>query len=181
MFKNWITLGAFASLLSVCSIGHSQALPTATGHGQLQVGAGWSIASPDYAQKKIQGISGWADFDVTQRIGLEGEFHYLSLETPSDIGENSYLVGPRFIFRRSRFNFYGKGMLGVGDLVVQEAQDNVGHPGGTNFAFAVGGGVDVAVKRHIYVRPVDFEYQRWSYQTGLTPWVLTFGAGYRLR
>jgi hypothetical protein len=35
------------------------------------------------------------------------------------------------------------------------------------------------VKPYLVVRAVDFEYQRFNYQTGLTPIVFTFGAAYR--
>ena len=46
--------------------------------------------------------------------------HYVSVITPSDIGENSYLIGPRFVlFHRKRFNVYAKGLFGRGTFVYQ--------------------------------------------------------------
>ncbi|HEX9200030.1 MAG TPA: outer membrane beta-barrel protein [Acidobacteriaceae bacterium] len=181
MLKTLKTIGLLACMLSIPSMGHTQALPTATGRGALQVGGGYSYAKADYGQKGIQGISAFADFDLGLHYGVEADFHYLSLVTPDDIGENSFLVGPRFILPHHRFKLYGKGLIGLGDLNIQLQQDNIGHPGGTNFAYAAGGGLDVVINRHIIVRPIDFEYQHWNYQTGLTPSVFTAGIAYRIR
>ena len=179
--KNLTIIGAFAFVLSLTSTGSAQALPTALAKGNLQVGGGYSYATPDYGQRNIQGITGFADFDFARHIGVEADVHYIALITPTDLAENTYLAGPRFIYTRGRFNLYGKGLVGVGDLVIQEQQDNVGRFSGTSFAYALGGGLDILVKKHLVIRAADFEYQHWSYLTGLTPSVLTFGAAYRFR
>lgn len=181
MLKNLMKLGSLGCVLSLASIAHGQALPTATGHGGLQAGAAYTFASPDYAQRKIQGFTVYGDFDLISHFGVEAEYHYISLATPTDIGENSFLIGPRFILVHGRFKPYAKAMIGVGDLVIQNPNDNIGHPGGTQFAYALGAGLDYQITKHIVIRPVDYEYQHWSYQDGLTPSVLTFGAAYRFR
>jgi len=179
--KNLITLGSVAFLLSLPSLGNAQALPTATGKGALQVGGGYTLAMPDFGQKNIQGISGFADFDLGLHWGAEADIHYVSLVTPTDVAENSYLVGPRFIYPRGRFKLYGKGLFGAGHLVIQETQDNPGFSTGLNFAYALGGGLDIAVKKHIVVRAIDFEYQHWNDLTGRTPTGFTIGVAYRFR
>ncbi|MHB2010070.1 MAG: hypothetical protein ACYCOX_18790 [Acidobacteriaceae bacterium] len=47
--------------------------------------------------------------------------------------------------------------------------------------FVGGGGVDYRLSSRITVRPADFEYQHWQFPpTGLTPWVFSAGASYRL-
>jgi opacity protein-like surface antigen len=181
MLKKLLTLGSIGCVLLLASNAHGQALPTATGGGGIQVGGGYTFASPDYAQRKIQGFTLYGDLDLKIHYGLEAEYHYISLGTPTDIGENSFLVGPRFVYPHKRLKVYAKGLLGIGDLVIQNPNDNVGHPGGNQFAYALGAGVDYQITRHIVVRPIDFEYQHWSYQHGLTPMVYTFGVAYRLR
>ena len=181
MLKNWMSIVALAGLLSVASIGGAQALPTAVAKGALQIGGGVTEASPDYGQKNIEGATIFADFDFRPHLGLEATVHYIALVTPTDLAENSYLIGPRYVYRRGRFAPYGKAMFGIGDLVIQELQDNVGHPAGTDFAYSIGGGLDIAATQHIVVRAIDFEYQHWSYQTGLTPMVATIGVAYRFR
>ncbi|MDP9049319.1 MAG: porin family protein [Acidobacteriota bacterium] len=180
MLKNFLTVASLAGLLSLTSVAHSQALPTAVSHGALQAGIGWSYAKPDYGTHAIQGVSGFGDFDFTPHIGVEAEFHYISFITPTDLGENSFLVGPRFVLPRGRYNIYGKALIGIGDIQIQLVNDNPQGGAGKYSAYAVGAGVDVRATRHVFAR-ADFEYQRWSYLHGLTPTVLTVGVGYRFR
>jgi hypothetical protein len=181
MLNKWIKIGSLACVLSLTTVGRTQALPTATGRGLLQVGGGYSIAKPDYAQGNLQGFSGFADFDLGLHWGLEADAHILSIVTPHDVAENSYLIGPRIILPHGRFKLYGKVLLGIGDLVVQNPAYNIGHPAGTSFAYAAGGGLDIAATHRIVIRAIDFEYQHWNYQSGLTPSVLTIGLAYRIR
>jgi opacity protein-like surface antigen len=179
MLKNLMIAGSLASLLFLAPSAKAQALPTALARGELQVGGGYSIAGSDYGQRKIQGISAFADFDVRLHVGLEADAHFLSVITPDDIGENSFLAGPRFIYRRNGIKMYAKVLAGVGDFIVENRQRYPGEVAGTNFAYSLGGGVDVLVKQHFVVRAVDVEYQHFDYLTGLTPIVFTFGAAYR--
>jgi hypothetical protein len=179
MLRNWMIVGSLASLLSLASTGNAQALPTALAKGELQIGGGYSIAGPDYGQRKIQGISAFADFDFRLHVGVEADIHSLTIWTPDDIGELSYLAGPRFIYRRNSLKMYAKALVGAGDFIVQNANRYPGEVAGTNFAYALGGGVDVVVKPYLVVRAVDVEYQHFDYLTGLTPIVFTFGVAYR--
>ena len=179
MLKNFKLLVALAFVLSLTSPGHTQALPTASAVGSLQIGGGYTYAKPDYGQFTIKGISGFANFDFGQHVGIEADIHYIALVTPTDLAENSYLIGPRFILPYHRFKIYAKVLGGIGDLAIQEEQDNVGTQGGKFFAYAFGGGVDIQATHHIVVRAFDLETQHWSYQNGLTPTVITVGAAYR--
>src|SRR5580698_6555651 len=124
MLKTLKTFGLLAAVLACSPLGHAQALPTAVAHGSLQVGGGYSYGMPDYGQKNIQGGSGFVDFDFRPHFGVEADAHILALITPDDLAEDSYLVGPRYILPRGRFNFYAKALVGVGQIVIQEVQDN---------------------------------------------------------
>jgi hypothetical protein len=182
MLKTLMMIGAFATVLSFSTMGKAQALPTATAKGSLQAGVGYTYADPDYGQKGIQGVSGFADFDFAKYIGVEADVHYIAFITPLDLAENTYLIGPRFFLDHGRFKLYAKGVLGYGDLVIQEKQDNVGHPGGFYFAYAIGGGLDIRATDHITIRAIDVESQRWpNYGNGLSPTVFTVGAAYHFR
>jgi hypothetical protein len=181
MLKTLISIATFAGLLSVASLLHAQAMPTATAKGALQAGGGYSFAEPDYGQRVIQGGSGFVDYDFRPHWGVEADLHYIALITPQDLAENSYLVGPRYIYPRGRFSLYAKALFGVGSIVIQEAQDNPEGGAGTYFTYAGGAGLDIRATKHIVVRAFDFEYQHWSYKTGLTPTVFTIGAAYRFR
>lgn len=179
MLKKLLTSGSLAVVFLMVPMGHAQAIPTASKATTLQIGMGYSFAQPDYGQRRIQGISGFGDFDFGAHLGVEADVHYIALITPTDIAENTFLIGPRYNFRKNRFDFYAKALFGFGDLVIQEQQDNVGTSNARDFAVAFGGGLDVPIKQHIVIRAIDFEYQHWNYLTGLTPTVLTFGAAYR--
>ena len=179
MLKEFVKIGPLVCLLSFTSIGHTQAMPTATGHGGLQVGGGWSYGMPDYGQKNIQGITAFADFDFTS-IGVEADVHYIALITPTDLAENTYEAGPRYVYRRGRFAPYAKVVAGLGSLVIQEVEDNPGTNTGNYFMYGFGGGLDIQVSHHIIVRAIDFEAQKWpSLGNGLSPYVGTVGAAYR--
>jgi len=182
MLKTCLIFGALASVLCLTSSARAQALPTAEAKGSLQVGMGATYADPDYGQKSIEGVSGFADFDFGMHLGVEADIHYIALFTPLDLAENSYLIGPRVMLPHGRFVLYAKILGGIGDLVVQEQQDNIGHPSGTFFAYAFGGGLDIRATRRITIRAIDVEAQKWpNYGNGLGPTVYTVGAAYHFR
>jgi len=112
-----------------------------------------------------------------QHIGVEGDIHYASIITPDDVGEDSYLIGPRFVFNKKRFAPYAKVLFGVGTLNLQF--DTQPHSKTSQFAYAVGAGLDYKLTRSINIRAFDFEYQHWSYLTGLTPIAMTVGVAYQ--
>lgn len=180
MIKSFISIASLIGVLSLAASANAQALPTATGAGFLQAGGGYTFANPDYGQFKIQGGTGYIDYDFLPHWGVEAEAHIIALITPTDLAENSFLIGPRYVYPHGRFSFYGKGMLGIGNIDIQ-APDGLNRTPGTDFAYAAGAGVDYRLTRHIILRPIDFEYQHWSYLTGLTPTVFTFGVAYRFR
>jgi hypothetical protein len=162
----------------------AQAIPTAVRNSSIQLGAGYSFASPDYGRKKIQGYTIYGTFNFTRHWGIEGDIHRLDVITPLDFGQDSYLLGPRYSFRFGRFMPYGKGLLGLGtfktDFDPRSGRKNYSH---TYKMWAAGGGVDMTMSRHWNLRLVDFEYQNWPGfgQNGLTPYVFTFGAAYTFR
>jgi hypothetical protein len=181
--KQHILIAIFALSLGLAHQSHAQATATASrSGGTMQLGGGFSIASPDYGGAKIKGLSVYGDFDVTRHIGIEGDIHYVSMITPTDIGENSFLLGPRYVVRYHRISGYGKALLGLGRFEYQAG--TYGH--GATFTYgmySLGGGVDVKIKPHINVRPFDIEFQKWpNYpKNGLSPMVITFGVAYAFR
>jgi hypothetical protein len=181
MLKNLITIATLAGILSVGSAAHAQAMPTAVSKGLFQVGGGYTLVMPDYGQKNIEGFTGFADFDFRPHFGVEAEYHYVSIITPLDLGENSFYVGPRYVYTRGRFSIYGKALIGIGTIVIQEVQDNPEGGAGTYLSYGGGGGLDVRVGKHLVVRAIDAEYQHWNYGNGLTPIAFTVGAAYRFR
>jgi opacity protein-like surface antigen len=180
MMNNWIKFAFFSAAFCVPALSFGQAMPTAVSKGMLQVGGGWSYVEPDYGQKAIQGVTGFGDFDFRPHLGVEAEFHYVSLITPTDLGEISALIGPRFVLPRNHYDLYAKVVAGIGDIDIQEIQDNPQGGAGKYLAYGVGAGIDYKIGRHLIARG-DFEYQHWSYLTGLTPSAITVGIAYRFR
>ena len=172
---------ALALLSALSANALAQAVPTATRAISTQAGVGVSIASPDYGTRYIKGLSLFGDVDFGQHLGAEADIHLVSYITPTDIGQDTYLVGPRYIYRRKRLNLYGKALFGLGEFQYQ--YDNLPHFHDSYFVYAFGGGLDVDLSRHYVLRAVDFEAQRWPgyRQDGLTPYVTTFGVAYAFR
>ena len=156
----------------------SQATATARRLGTFQVGGGVSIASPDYGPGHIEGYSVFADFDFLDHIGVEAVTHQVSLVTPTDIGENTYLIGPRYFRTYGRFSPYAKLLVGLATFNLQF--DYAPHTSSSYIAYALGGGLDIRATEHINVRAIDFEAQRWPgfAVNGLTPYVTTVGVAY---
>lgn len=178
--KNYYFLGLLALALSFSPASHAQAVPMATKLGSVQVGAGFTFANSDYSPIFIKGFTVYGDADLSHRLGVEADMHYISILTPNDFGENTYLIGPRFsLLRRDRVNAYVKVMGGLGSFVFQ--QGDFRNPHTDNYGvFSVGGGIDFRASQHINIRAIDIEAQRWPGLAphGLTPFVTTFGAAY---
>lgn len=172
-------IGCFACVLGLTAFSHAQALPSASKPTRLQLGAGFTYARPDYSTP-IKGISGYGDFDFTRHIGVEGDVHIVSLWTPSDIAENTYLLGPRFKWQFGKLTPYAKFLGGFGQFKYQYPSQYPGPATYTYGVYAFGAGVDYHLRRHINIRPFDIEFQRWpGFQpNGLSPIVMTFGAAY---
>ncbi len=168
-------------LISATCESRAQASPTASRAGTAQIGAGWGFSRPDYAQRNIQGLTIYGSFDFTRHWGVAGDIHRHSMVTPADIGEDSYQIGPRYVFHHNRLAPYIKAQAGLGRFKYQ--YDNSSPATFTYGMFALGGGVDYRVSHHLNVRAVDFEYQRWPGfgNDGLSPLVFSFGAAYVLR
>lgn len=178
--KRHTLIGGFACvwILSMATMLRGQAVPTASRLGSIQVGAGWFLANPDFAQKHIQGMTFYADLGLPHNLGVEGEIHY-SVITPTDVSENLYLAGPRYIVRYKRVEGYAKALVGAGHFGLQIGSNPVPQTN-TYFAYAVGAGVDVRVTRHINIRAFDFEVQKWPSfpPNGLSPLSGSVGAAY---
>ena len=182
MLKRHTLLGCFACVFGLSTWSHAQAVPTASRVGTIQLGVGGSFTTPDYTTEYAKGLTVYGDFDFTHHIGVEGDIHF-TLITPKDIGENTYLIGPRYtFFQRNRAALYGKALFGIGQFQFQQGTFGNGSSA-TYGVYAFGGGLDVRATQHINVRAVDFEYQKWPgfAPSGLTPTVLTFGVAYVFR
>ena len=157
---------------------NAQAVYAAERTARISIGAGGSRLNTDYAPEPTYGPSFFADIDLFRHLGLEGEGHIGGVISPDDLGENSYLVGPRAFIRRSRFTGYGKLMLGRGTITNQ-----LFNLSSTYNIYAFGGGLEYRAARRLTVRAIDFEMQKWPSfpPNGLSPLIVTVGASYIIR
>jgi hypothetical protein len=98
------------------------------------------------------GGGGQIEYNANNWLGAVGDF--AGYYVPSTGGAFSYLFGPRINLRRIRFTPFAQLLLGG---IATTA--GIGHLGAQNqFAMTAGGGIDVALSRHVAVRPVQAEY-----------------------
>ena len=133
------------------------------------------VLNPDYTDAKVVGISAWGDYDFSKYVGAEISTHFGDLITSTDIAEDSYMIGPRFPYRRKNLTAYAKALVGRGTITNQlynlSSSYNI---------YAFGGGLEYRFARKFNVRIVDFEQEEWpSFQPHtLAPAVVTFGVSY---
>lgn len=174
-FQLWAALalafGAFAPHL------FGQAVPTAFRQSTFQLGGGFTFAGPDYSPQTIFGLSLWGDYNFTRNIGAEISLHQVNLGSKAPIGENSYVIGPRYVVHYKKIEPYAKALLGFGVFEYNYTQP---HTHDAWFTYGIGGGIDYHVVPRINLRLADVEFQNWPNfpPTGLTPVVYTFGASY---
>jgi len=156
----------------------AQEIPTETRAGELQIGAGYSGADPDYSPHTFYGPYIYASFDFRDHIGVELNFHDVSEPSSFNEGiyERTYEIGPRYVWHINRFNPYVKVLVGRGVFNYPHDTANLAYN-----MYAPALGCDVRVTRYLNVRLFDFEYQKWSSfpPHGLQPNIVSFGVAYR--
>ena len=165
---------------------HAQASPTASRTGDLQLGAMFNLASPDYAPRTFKGYGFYGTYDFRYHVGIEGEFHQLNdPDATQGLYERTYEIGPRYVLRYGRMAPYGKVMYGRGVFNYPPVFGDPNQGPAANLAYniiAAGAGLDYHVLPSFNVR-VEYEYQRWLKfpPNGLTPELFSVGVAYRFR
>ncbi len=170
--------------LSVCSLlatpqaVHAQASYTATRSARIQAGVGALLLNNDYSDGYNKGLTLFGDYDFCRFAGLEADLHFGGLAAPDQIGENSYLAGPRFTVHRRKAALYGKVLIGRGSITNQFSGVS------TSFnVFAYGGGGEYRLAHKLNLRLFDVELQKWPdfESRTLSPVAVTAGIAYILR
>jgi hypothetical protein len=183
MLRVWSSLASLFALftLAISQNVSAQALPAAS-REPVEVGAAFSFGSPSYNDTPtyVEGLTVFGDLGFTRRIAAEFDLHFDSLLTPEDIGEDSYLIGPRFsVLREDRANVYLKALGGIGRFSYQSGSYANPHTD-TYGVVAFGAGIEFRVSRRFNVRAIDLEYQVWpGFAPGtLHPVVASTGIAY---
>lgn len=165
------------SLVALSHLGSAQAIPAATRQGDLQVGAGYVRANPDYSPSTFTGFGIFADADLWRHLGVEADFHRVSGLSPVKLSETTYEFGGRYRYPIGPVSPYVKLLFGAGSFSFGSSTQN-----GTYGLYSGGGGIDFRLVKNVVAR-ADYEYQRWGGfpPRGLQPNLFTVGAAYRFR
>jgi opacity protein-like surface antigen len=180
VIKKYILL---ASLLLIPALGKTQVVAAGQGGNQsLRVGGFGSYFSPDYAFNNLYGVGAFVDYNLTPKLGAEGEIRFSRFNQDNYVHFDTYLVGPKYNFyAKGKASFYGKVLFGIGEFTFPYNAANGGYG-----VVAFGGGVDYRLTHKIALRG-DYEYQDWPgfvgagpRANGLTPNGVSIGASYRI-
>jgi opacity protein-like surface antigen len=175
---------AAAALALLPAIAAAQASPAIRIPPSLTAGGYYSNFTPDYTPNRLGGMGIFVDLNLFLhgKLGAEGEARWLRFNQLQGSYQDNYLAGPRYSRRYGKFVPYVKFMMGAGEF---EFPNNQGHGG--YFAYAPGGGLDYRLTRHLTIRAIDYEYQRWPSApggglptNGMTPNGFSFGLGYKI-
>ena len=162
----------------------AQVVPSArSGRNNLQIGASFELAAPDYGMHTLKGLGFYSTLDFTHHFGLEAEFHQLNDPGgESHIYERTYEVGPRYTFHFGPLEPYGKLMFGRGVFNFPASPQHPTAGPVANLAYnmwAGGFGTEYRIRPLINIR-VDYELQQWVGfpPNGLSPRVFSAGVAY---
>jgi|HubBroStandDraft_6_1064221.scaffolds.fasta_scaffold303207_1 opacity protein-like surface antigen len=134
----------------------------------VELGLDYSLlhATPAAGGSQItsNGGSSFFVYNLNRTVGLVADFgayHNGSVHGSFDSDTTfTYLFGPRFTWRRwSRVTPYTQFLFGGARISASFAnQGTVANTDENGFALAAGGGVDIAISRHIAFKPIQLEY-----------------------
>jgi|HubBroStandDraft_5_1064220.scaffolds.fasta_scaffold164686_1 hypothetical protein len=137
-------------------VGLAQVAPSARGgNSTLWVGGEVSSFSPDFdPHSRLEGLGAFADFNVTQKLGLEGEARWLHFNGAQGQTNSDYLAGVKYrLFKFRALSVDGK-LLAGGVWIKYPAEIGTG----SYFAYAPGVFGDYRLSQRFSAR-VDYEYQ----------------------
>lgn len=189
-----VRLALFVAIALAAASLHGQAVATASRLADLQVGATFSAASPDYTasiynlaqptkgELNWHGYGAYADLGLRYHLGLEFAFHQLSGPDPV-LYERTFEIGGRYLIPIRRFEPYGKAMIGRGVFNFAAINASGQSEQIANLGYntqALGGGLDLRLLPGLNIRVVDYEYQKWDNfpPNKLNPQILSFGVAY---
>lgn len=121
----------------------------------------------------LNGGSGWVAFNLTRSLGIVGEIASQRASNISSTGVDltltSFLAGPRFRWSHTRhFAPFAQALLGGAHASGSLAPGSSGLSGSPNtIALIAGGGLDIALTRHIALRALEADYYLTRFDNGV--------------
>jgi len=157
--RGYATLAAAGAVVCLGMAGTASGQVVAAGDkGGFTVSAGATASgfTLQYGERKMLGIAGFADVDTRRRIGVEAEGRWLEFNQLANVHAETYSIGPRYHMNFHSFQPYAKGLIGFGNFNFP-----YNYATGRYMVVTMGGGVDYHLRKRIYIRAADFEYQMW--------------------
>lgn len=170
-------VGLIAYLLCAAGTSHSQTVPAGDAGGlRITAGATGSGYYLQYGGRKMLGLTGFVDVDSRSPFGLELEGRWLEWRQTANVHAETYALGPRYHRNIGKFQPYAKGLVGFGNFAFP-----YGLAHGHYMMVTAGGGLDYHIRRRIYLRVADIEYQYWPQFTYGAMSSFGVSAGIRVR
>lgn len=145
--------------------------------GRMEAGASYSFVNTNAPPGgcgcfSMNGGTGWSGYGIGRGLAVVGEIgsQYAGNinHTSADLTLTSFLFGPRLTWHRShRFAPFGQLLLGGAHASGALTPTPTGFASSANaFAMATGGGVDIALTRHVVVRLVQVDYYLTRFDNG---------------
>jgi outer membrane immunogenic protein len=121
----------------------------------------------------MQGGDAWLAYNFSHSfsaVGLVSAQHASNIAgSGADLTLTSYLIGPRYTWRKSgRFMPFAQLLLGGAHAAGSLAPDSTGFPGSSNaFAMTAGGGLDVELTKRFAVRAFQADYYLTHFANGI--------------
>jgi hypothetical protein len=143
----------------------------------LSAGGTFSGYSAQYGERKLLGVTGFADLDSKSQLGVEAEARWLVLHQTANVHISTYTAGLRYHFNVGNYQPYVKALGGYGKFNFP-----YNYAKGTYPIIAPGGGVDYRISKRVKLRLVDCEYQYWPGFTygGMTSVGLSSGIRFKI-
>jgi hypothetical protein len=162
--------------LAMAGAAHAQVAPTASSGGfGLSAGVTGSGMYVQYGQRKMVGITGFADFDTARHLGVEGEARFVQFRQTADLHFTTYSIGVRYRKNFGRFQPYAKGLIGEGYFNFP-----YNYATGHYMVVTAGGGLDYSLNHNLHIRAADAEWQYWPGFTYGAMTTLGVSAGIRV-
>lgn len=132
---------------------------------------GWGIAGQGNFNKYFGIVGEWnANHGEST---LPASVSELEEDVPLDLRVQTMLFGPRFSYRAKAVTVFGHFLLGAGTLKINDEQNLIPDfedVTSWQFAYAIGGGLDINVGKHFAIRPIQLDYvfmdSDWIQNTG---------------
>jgi hypothetical protein len=127
-----------------------------------------------YSAFSQNGGSGYIELNVNKVLGVVADFggYYNGAINNFSVSNTtfSYMFGPRFNWRHSRYTPYVQALVGGTRLDTNFAPSVLAPPTSATqevFALALGGGLDINLKGHLILKPIQVEYYMLQPSSGL--------------